>query len=287
MRSLAEFAMRRRATALLVAVLSTGTSLFFWVGAAVVALVTLRKGTSEGLILLLWSLLPAGAVLYLLAEVLPLANLIAAFLLAVVLRNTVSLALTLIVAPVTGVLLGVALLTVASPYLDFLVQVMDELVAQWRQGLPTDAPGAANIVAPGRELISGGLVVMHTLCASVSILLARWWQATLYNPGGFAKEFHHLRLSYRPAAALLLSAGYCLTLGNEYALWATAISVPLLMSGLGLLHYLFNRAHNTRRWLWLLYFSVVLIDPVKWVICLLAVIDSFIDVRRRVNRTAA
>lgn len=287
MRSLAEFAMRRRATALLVAVLSTGTSLFFWVGAAVVALVTLRKGTSEGLILLLWSLLPAGAVLYLLAEVLPLANLIAAFLLAVVLRNTVSLALTLIVAPVTGVLLGVALLTVASPYLDFLVQVMDELVAQWRQGLPTDAPGAANIIAPGRELISGGLVVMHTLCASVSILLARWWQATLYNPGGFAKEFHHLRLSYRPAAALLLSAGYCLTLGNEYALWATAISVPLLMSGLGLLHYLFNRAHNTRRWLWLLYFSVVLIDPVKWVICLLAVIDSFIDVRRRVNRTAA
>ncbi|HSG59954.1 MAG TPA: hypothetical protein VLA24_00825 [Pseudomonadales bacterium] len=287
MRSLAEFAMRRRATALLVAVLSTGTSLFFWVGAAVVALVTLRKGTSEGLILLLWSLLPAGAVLYLLAEVLPLANLIAAFLLAVVLRNTVSLALTLIVAPVTGVLLGVALLTIASPYLDFLVQVMDELVAQWRQGLPTDAPGAANIIAPGRELISGGLVVMHTLCASVSILLARWWQATLYNPGGFAKEFHHLRLSYRPAAALLLSAGYCLTLGNEYALWATAISVPLLMSGLGLLHYLFNRAHNTRRWLWLLYFSVVLIDPVKWVICLLAVIDSFIDVRRRVNRTAA
>lgn len=287
MRSLAEFAMRSRATALLVAVLSTGTSLFFWVGAAVVALVTLRKGTSEGLILLLWSLLPAAAVLYLLAEVLPMANLIAAFVLAVVLRNTVSLALTLIIAPVTGVLLGVALLTVASPYLDFLVQVMDELVTQWRQGLPADTNGVAAIVAPGRELISGGLVVMHTLCVSVSILLARWWQSTLYNPGGFAKEFHNLRLSYRPAAALLLSAGYCLTLGEQYSLWATALSVPLLMSGLGLLHFLFNRTHNTRRWLWLLYFSVVLIDPVKWVICLLAVIDSFIDVRRRVNRTAA
>ncbi len=287
MRSLAEFAMRRRATALLVAVLSTGTSLFFWVGAAVVALVTLRKGTQEGLILLLWSLLPAGAVLYLLAEVLPIANLIAAFVLALVLRSTVSLALTLIVAPVTGLLLGATLLTVASPYLDFLVQVMEELVAQWSQGLPADPSGAATIVAPGRELISGGLVVMHTLCASVSILLARWWQAVLYNPGGFAKEFHNLRLSYRPAAALLLSAGYCMTLGEQYSLWATALSVPLIMSGLGLLHFMFNRAHNTRRWIWLLYISLVLIDPVKWVICLLAVIDSFIDVRRRVNRTAA
>jgi len=287
MRSLAEFAMRSRATALLVAVLSTGTSLFFWVGAAVVALVTLRKGTSEGLILLLWSLLPAGAVLYLLAEVLPVANLIAAFLLAWVLRNTISLATTLIMAPVTGLFLGATLLTIASPYLDFLVQIMDELVTQWRQGLPAGTDGAMVIMAPGRELISGGLVVMHTLAVSVSILLARWWQSTLYNPGGFASEFHNLRLGYRPAAALLLSAGYCMTLGEQYALWATALSIPLLMSGLGLLHYLLNKTHNTRRWLWLLYFSVVLIDPVKWVICLLAVIDSFIDVRRRVNRTAA
>jgi len=287
MRSLAEFAMRSRATALLVAVLSTGTSLFFWVGAAVVALVTLRKGASEGLILLLWSLLPAGAVLYLLAEVLPIANLIAVFLLALVLRNTVSLAMTLIIAPITGLVLGTVLLTIASPYLDFLVQVMEELVAQWRQGLPAGTEGAAAIVAPGRELISGGLVIMHTLSASVSILLARWWQATLYNPGGFAQEFHNLRLGYRPAAALLLSAGYCMTLGEQYSLWATALSIPLLMSGLGLMHFLFNRAHNTRRWIWLLYFSVVLIDPVKWVICLVAVIDSFIDVRRRVNSTAA
>jgi hypothetical protein len=287
MRSLAEFAMRSRATALLVAVLSTGTSLFFWVGAAVVALVTLRKGTSEGLILLLWSLLPAGAVLYLLAEVLPVANLIAAFLLAWVLRNTISLATTLIMAPVTGLFLGAILLTIASPYLDFLVQIMDELVTQWRQGLPAGTDGAMVIMAPGRELISGGLVVMHTLAVSVSILLARWWQSTLYNPGGFASEFHNLRLGYRPAAALLLSAGYCMTLGEQYALWATALSIPLLMSGLGLLHCLLNKTHNTRRWLWLLYFSVVLIDPVKWVICLLAVIDSFIDVRRRVNRTAA
>jgi hypothetical protein len=287
MRSIAEFAMRRRATALFVAVLSTGTSLFFWVGAAVVALVTLRKGTSEGLILLLWSLLPAGAVLYLLAEVLPVANLIAAFLLALVLRSTISLALTLILAPVTGLILGGVLLTVASPYLDFLVQVMEELVAQWRQGLPAETAEVAALVAPGRELMSGGLVVMHTLCVSASILLARWWQATLYNPGGFASEFHNLRLSYRPAVGLLLAAGYCLTLGEQYALWATALSVPLMMSGLGLLHYMFKRAHNARRWLWLLYISLVLVEPVKWVICLLAVIDSFIDVRRRVNRTAA
>jgi len=286
MRSIAEFAMRGRAAALLVAALGTGTSLFFWVGAAVVALVTLRKGLSEGAIILLWSLLPAAAVLYLLAEVLPLTTLIGAFVLAAVLRSTVSLTMALLIAPITGLVVGGVLVTAASGYLDFLVQVMEQLVSQFKAGLPADAPEVV-ILSPGRELISGGLVLMHTLCVSVSLVLARWWQATLYNPGGFAKEFRSLRFDSRVAAGLMLCSGYLMTLGNEYTLWAMAIVMPLLMSGLGLLHFLFNKSHNARRWVWLLYFSLVLVDPVKFVICLLAVIDSFIDVRRRVNRTAA
>jgi uncharacterized protein YybS (DUF2232 family) len=286
MRSIAEFAMRSRATALLVAVLGTGTSLFFWVGAAVVALVTLRKGLSEGAIVLLWSLLPASAVLYLLSEVLPLTTLISAYVLAAVLRRTVSLPMSLLVAPLTGVVFGGVLVSLASGYLDFLVQLMEQLMAQFKAGLPADAP-TDTLLVPGRELISGGLVLMHTLCVSVSVLLARWWQATLYNPGGFAKEFRALRVNSRIATVLLLGSGYLLTLSSNYTLWAMALMIPLLISGLGLLHYLFNRTHNARRWVWLLYFSLVLVDPVKFVICLLAVIDSFIDVRRRVNRTAA
>ncbi len=286
MRSIAEFAMRSRAAALLVAALGTGTSLFFWVGAAVVALVTLRKGLSEGAIILLWSLLPAAAVLYLLAEVLPLTTLIGAFVVAAVLRSTVSLSLGLLMAPVTGLLVGGVLVTVASGYLDMLVQVMQQLVSQFKAGLPADAPEVV-IVSPSKELISGGLVLMHTLCVSVSLVLARWWQATLYNPGGFASEFRALRFNSRLSAAVLLCAGYLMTLGEQYTLWAMAIVMPLLMSGLGLLHFLFNKTHNKRRWVWMLYISLVLVDPVKFVICLLAVIDSFIDVRRRVNHTAA
>ncbi len=286
MRSIAEFAMRSRAAALLVAALGTGTSLFFWVGAAVVALVTLRKGLSEGAIILLWSLLPAAAVLYLLAEILPLTTLIGAFVVAAVLRSTVSLSLGLLMAPVTGLLVGGVLVTVASGYLDMLVQVMQQLVSQFKAGLPADAPEVV-IISPSKELISGGLVLMHTLCVSVSLVLARWWQATLYNPGGFASEFRALRFNSRLSAALLLCAGYLMTLGEQYTLWAMAIAMPLLMSGLGLLHFLFNKTHNKRRWVWMLYISLVLVDPVKFVICLLAVIDSFIDVRRRVNHTAA
>jgi small subunit ribosomal protein S18 len=55
MRGLARFAMTGRYRALLIAMASSGSLLFAWVGAAIVALVTLRKGFREGFWLLLWA----------------------------------------------------------------------------------------------------------------------------------------------------------------------------------------------------------------------------------------
>jgi len=34
------------------------------------------------------------------------------------------------------------------------------------------------------------------------LMLARWWQAVLYNPGGFQQEFHQFKL--QPAIAMML-----------------------------------------------------------------------------------
>ncbi len=59
MRALAEYVMRGRMQAVIVAAVATGSVLFAWIGAAVVALVTLRKGTNQGLYVLFWALLPA------------------------------------------------------------------------------------------------------------------------------------------------------------------------------------------------------------------------------------
>ena len=59
MRGLAEFIMRGRWQALAVAVLGAGSLLFGWLSAAAVALVTLRKGVTDGSWLVLWALLPA------------------------------------------------------------------------------------------------------------------------------------------------------------------------------------------------------------------------------------
>lgn len=283
MRALAEFIMRSRGSALLVATLSTATSLFFWVGAAAVGLVTLRRGARDGAVILMWAALPAIAVLYLLGEILPVANLVGVFVAAVMLRQTVSLAFTLTLVPALGLVLGAVLVTVAADYLEFLVQVFAEVVSEFERNLTGPEGGPVQLASPSSAFISGGLVLMQTIAVAASLLMARWWQALLYNPGGFQTEFHALRLDSRAAAALFLGAGYLMSRGEELTLWGMALLVPLALSGLGLVHFASSKLHNGRRWLWLTYGALLLVGPVKFLLALVAVIDSFIDVRTRVQ----
>ena len=63
-------------TALLAALLATGTAYFYWLGAAVIALVTLRRGLRQGALILVWALLPALAQILWLGDTMPLASII-------------------------------------------------------------------------------------------------------------------------------------------------------------------------------------------------------------------
>lgn len=282
MRALAEFAMRGRPQAYLVALLSTCTSLFFWVGAAIAALVTLRKGIADGFMLTLWACLPAAAVAFFVGEILPLAAVLGTFVLAAVLRYTVSWSATLAVAPMYGLIMGAVLLTLGSDYLNFLVEMLDALIANIEKGMQSEEQ-TVSLLRPDATTIAGGLVMMEVFVAILCLILGRWWQASLYNPGGFGEEFRALR--FPPGLAVLLVAiavGF-LAMGKSYALWAWAMLVPLLFAGLGLVHGLCHGRESGGRWLTMLYIGLLLIAPLRNVVALLALIDSFIDVRRRVN----
>ncbi|MEZ5581549.1 MAG: hypothetical protein R3F37_01040 [Candidatus Competibacteraceae bacterium] len=44
-----------------------------------------------------------------------------------------------------------------------------------------------------------GLIFANGLASLLcGLLLGRWWQALLFNPGGFSREFHELRLDGKP-----------------------------------------------------------------------------------------
>ncbi len=280
MQRLAEFIMRGRTQALIVSCLTAGTVLFFWVGAAAVALVTLRRGVSEGLQILVWAILPAAAVLYVAKEFAPLAALLGSFACAAVLRQTVSWPATLLGASLCGLITGGVLLLFAGDYIAMIKQVVDDIFAQW-QAQMAEQGTSLPIGPPTAEFIAGVFALINACTVVVCVLLARYWQAQLYNPGGFRQEFHRIRLPVSLALPLALISVACLLQGAGWIVWAYLAALPLLVAGISLVHGMVAIKQWKTRWLVVFYSLLVLINPVKELVILAGMIDSWANFRQR------
>ncbi len=276
MRSLAEFAMAGRRQAILAAMLLGVLPVVNFLSAPVVALVCLRHGRTEGMIVLAWAVLPAlgWAVL---GDVIPLLLLIGITVLANVLRATSSWEATLLSA--IGVGIGALLGLYLRPDFLLLMQQQLELVLS-----SPDLQGQVTAVPPEQmlQLLQAFFGTMLMFLALVLLMLARSWQAGLYNPGGFRDEFHRLRLSWKTAAGLLLMftlAG----LGTPVLQPLTLFFVlPLLFAGVALVHGI----AGLKKWpgAVLVIFYVALLSPIMTQILVLAAItDSWYDFRSRLR----
>lgn len=280
MKAIAEFAMRGRFQALLLTVAGSGSILFCWISAAVLALVTLRKGVGMGAQLLLWALLPSGVLLYTTGDSGPLALLLGTMFLAVVLRSTVSLPLAVLACVPVGFLASVMALSVGGQYLDQMVSLFGEFLAQLERQL-SESGEAVQLARPTAAQIAGmlgaGVAMMSVLC----LLLARYWQAALYNPGGFGVEFRGLRYTPGVASALALGGVAIAALGVEYRSWAVTGMMPLNFAGLALVHARVNARGQGAGWLFGFYAAWLLLDPVKLMVVFVAIADSWFDFRQR------
>lgn len=280
MKGLAEFVMRGRLQALLLVVAGAGSLLFCWISAAALALVTLRKGAGSGGWLYLWALLPAGTLFYALGDSGPLALLTGTMVLALVLRVTVSLPLTILAAIGVGMTTGLLLLTVSSEYLEQLVTYFGEILASLEQQV-SDGGQAVVLPRPDAVQIAGmlgaGTAVMSVLC----LLLARYWQAALYNPGGFGLEFRALYYPVVMTLLMVVAALVLFSMGFRFRTWAMLCLIPLSFAGLALVHArAVSRGQGTG---WLVGFYVVwlLFDPVKLLVVFFAIADSWLNFRQR------
>ena len=280
MKAIAEFAMRGRFQALLLTVAGAGSIMFCWISAAVLALVTLRKGVGNGAQLLLWALLPSGVLLYTVGDSGPLSLMVGTALLALVLRITVSLPLAVLVSTAVGILSGLALLAFGSQYLEQVVGLFGEFLANVEQQL-SQGGEAIELARPTAAQIAGmmgaGTGMMSVLC----LMLGRYWQAALYNPGGFGSEFRLLRYTPAVATALGLAAVALSALGLEYRTWAVIVLLPLNFAGLALVHARVQHKGQGTGWLIGFYLAWLLLDPVKMMVVFAAIADSWFDFRQR------
>ncbi len=278
MLSIARWTMRGTPYAIGAVVVSTLIPWLFWLGAAITALVTLRRGMAPALPVIVAAALPAGW-WWTRGDAIPLASILLVTLMAVVLRSRMRWSEALIAGALVGagmIQLGIFLPPGgAGPMLEQLRQGSPEietmLAELTRQGM--DAEQLASL------LISGvtGLIVL--LAAVGCLALARSWQAGLYNPGGFREEFHGLRLSVRELAVLVVLGVIGMLLGLPglgMLLW-----VPLLIGGIALVHGVIGLKGMNGLWLVAFYALLITTWPMILIVLLLAFIDVFADFRGR------
>ncbi|NNL57625.1 MAG: hypothetical protein HKO71_07720, partial [Pseudomonadales bacterium] len=137
------------------------------------------------------------------------------------------------------------------------------------------------IGAPSGLQIMGMLALLQAMTTLFSVVVARWWQALLYNPGGFREEFHQMRL--QRLHALLLVAGFvALVAVPDYSFWAWLFIAPLLVAGLALVHGMADIMGWPARWLVIFYLLAFFIfRPLLALLAACAVADSALDFRSR------
>jgi len=280
LKGLAEFVMRGRWQALLVTVAGAGSLLFCWISAAVIALITLRKGAGSGAWLFMWALLPAGTLLYLYGDSGPLALLTGTLVLALVLRTTVNLSWAVLAGVGVGAVAGLSMVAFSGAYLDQMVAYFGEFLGTLEQQL---SQGGQTVELPRPEanqiagMLGAGTAMMSVLC----LLLARYWQAALYNPGGFGVEFKALYYPVTVSLGLVLAALVLSSLGLQYRTWAMICLIPLTFAGLALVHARAESRGHSTGWLRFFYIAWLIFDPVKLLVVFFAIADSWLNFRQR------
>ena len=279
LRGLAEYSMSGRRQAATVAILFGLIPVLNVLSGAVVALVTLRRGASEGLLVLLWAALPAG-LQWLVGDSSALFMIVGALLAAGLLKSSGSWSKVLALMTLLALLTQLSL-SLQPAYMAQVSQVIEQMISEG-QGIQLASSGSGETALASSDeavtLLLRFYGFYHFVIFMVCLCIARHWQAMLYNPGGYQEEFHSLRLDPRFAGLLLalLLAG---ELGvSPFAGWVPLFCMAPLVNGIALIHFVVGRRKTGMNWLILAWLFTLFMAPV---VIILGFADAFADLRKR------
>jgi hypothetical protein len=299
MKRLASFVMQGLSQSVMVTTVLAMLSLLFpligILSSASVGLVSLRQGLRSGAMTAGVSTLATGALMMLIfgnplpALVFLLMQWVPVGFLAWLLRASRSLSLA------THAGLGLGILAVAVQILS-----MGDAAEFWRQQLQPmaqhfveaglfDQAQSAEVLAQLAPLMCGVVAAGFLLQVLFSLYVARWWQALLYNPGGFSAEFRQLRLHRILGLLGGVVLAFWLIPGAALPLWLNCLGLVLvsvfLLQGLAVAHGVFGAMRGSQRWLVATYVLLLLFLPqMATVLVTVGLLDVWIDFRGRFPR---
>jgi len=273
-------------------------------GILVAALVTLRKGAFEGTLVLCATIAPyllsyalsspsSQPEMVMIATATIVAINVVTWLLALVLRRYGNWSFVIEVAILTGVLLiGVIHLMFPgiqdwwslqlAAYLKKTASLFQQLAPE---GVPPEEAMEATVIAGIKPYITGFVMASIIFNALLQLVIARGWQAVIFNPGGLRKELCQVRLGYVSAAVfvIVLALAY---MSNVFGLDMMPVMVTAFCAaGLSLIHFVLAPRQMGWFWLVLIYLGVMFIFPMGMVLFAIAgLLDSFFNLRLRFER---
>jgi len=298
MRALAAFILRGRVQAVfavcILALMSWRVPFLSLLAAAAVGLPTLRKGACEGAAIMAASIAVLGASGGLLvgsaadAAGYGLLLWLPMWLTAVILRESGRLSTAFGFVSVMGIfMVGAVYWLYPDPsllWLDGLERFFKPLL----DGAPPDFDKEQfwnNVSVVAARYMTGIVSASLMIGQILSLLIARWWQAVLFNPGGFGSEFVGLRMHaafpYAGIGALIVAV----TASGDMAVIALNLGFPLfalfLLVGFSVLHALVSRNKSWKVWLVGTYIALLFVPYIIVPIALVGLSDLWFDWRER------
>lgn len=281
MRALAEYIMRGRTQAALVVGLTAALPMLFWISAAGASLVLLRKGVNQSLGVIVWALVPAGLwasygdpfVLLVIGGSLTLAH---------VLRTSESWLRVLMTSLLVGLSSAGVLSVIFAASIAQLGEVLSEALpavfaAVWQDLSADEQARLLELLVP---VLTGLMAAVAQMLALAALVLARYWQAALYNPGGFGQEFRAIRLPVAIAALLVMGMLLAPRLSAQAGMIMPLCAIVLGLAGLAVVHGLAARYRTSRFLLTGFYVGLFLFSQLLFpLLVILALADSVFDFR--------
>jgi hypothetical protein len=296
MKGLAAFVMRGRWQSVIgvagLAMASMAIPLMSLFSSAALGLVALRRGAGESFLVLCVSAVVAG-----LTGLFLTGNSVAAMAyglllwvpvwpVAILLRETAQLGLTLEAAALLALLVVIGIFLIlpdpAGLWQETLLQLVQPMFEHAPAGL--DQAQVSSNLSTFAHYMSGVAVGGSLAGLVLGLLVARWWQAMLFNPGGFRSEFLAMRLHAVSGYAWLAVIGLGLLLDGFPAELAWNLSIPFFVpfvtAGFAVLHAMLAMK---RFWLIGLYVAPFFLPQLLLPVAFMGFSDIWLKWRRRLS----
>ncbi|BBL58110.1 DUF2232 domain-containing protein [Methylomonas koyamae] len=302
MQFLAAFIMKGRMQAMTVASSLALFSLLFppisIVSSASLALVTLRRGAGEGMYVLVCSCLAAGILSLLLlgnyqySLMYGLAFWLPVWLISIVLREGRHLVVAIEIAVLLGVAAVFSIYSFQEHPAQFWRQVLEFMIQPMLSGQSDAAVEQIHQSADTLAHYMTGVAAAGSVCGLLlGLFLARWWQAALFNPGGFRSEFLALRahMPFTLVTLALMAVAWLSPEGIAEFCWNVLLVAFVLyvFVGTAVLHAAFANSKGGRFMVPFLYITLMLVPHVTAVVVLCGLSDTWLDLRNKFKPNGA